>query len=69
MQDATDALHISLAWTLQNPSKDLLELTDTVAKDHLRLLKEIEVGVNEIKCKVGNIVTSMPLPRQASDLG
>jgi len=69
MQDATDTLHISLAWTLQNPSKDLLELTDTVAKDHLKLLQEIEVRVNEIKCKVGNIVTSMPLPRQASDLG
>ncbi|KAK0118157.1 poly(U)-specific 3'-to-5' RNA exonuclease [Cadophora gregata] len=67
MQDATDALHISLAWTLQSPSQELLELTDHVAKDHLDLLQKIEVSIAEIKCKVGNIVTSMPLPRHASE--
>ncbi|PVH83419.1 hypothetical protein DL98DRAFT_413198 [Cadophora sp. DSE1049] len=69
MQDATEALHISLAWTLQSPGKELLELTDTVAKNHLSLLQKIEVRVNEIKCKVGNVVTSMPLPRNASESG
>lgn len=61
IQDATDAFHISLAWTLQNPNKELLQLTESVAKDHLNRLQTIEVSVKEIKCKVGNVVTSMSL--------
>ncbi|KAH7391414.1 U6 snRNA phosphodiesterase Usb1 [Cadophora sp. MPI-SDFR-AT-0126] len=69
MQDATDALHISLAWTLQSPSKELLELTNAVAQNHLNLLQQIAVKVDEIKCKVGNVVTSLPLPRIASERG
>ncbi|KAG4440967.1 hypothetical protein IFR05_003531 [Cadophora sp. M221] len=61
IQDATDAFHISLAWTLQDPSQELLELTESVAKDHLNRLQNIEVSVKEIKCKVGNVVTSISL--------
>ncbi|CZT46938.1 uncharacterized protein RSE6_07452 [Rhynchosporium secalis] len=61
MQDATDAFHISLAWTLRNPHEGLLELTENIAKEHLNELRKIEVRVEKIKCKVGDFVTSVPL--------
>ncbi|PBP22459.1 hypothetical protein BUE80_DR006667 [Diplocarpon rosae] len=63
MQDATAAFHISLAWTLEQPSRELLELTKTIPRNHLRDMKQIQVQIEEIKCKVGNNVTSMSLPR------
>ncbi|KAH7319330.1 U6 snRNA phosphodiesterase Usb1 [Rhexocercosporidium sp. MPI-PUGE-AT-0058] len=67
MQDATDSFHISLAWILQSPSEELLELTQAVAKDHLNKLQDIQVSVKEIKCKVGNIVTSISLRTNISE--
>lgn len=66
MQDATDAFHISLAWTLQSPSQELKNLTESVAKEYLDKLQNIQLGVKEIKCKVGNVVTSMLLRTSAS---
>ncbi|KAL2063506.1 hypothetical protein VTL71DRAFT_5311 [Oculimacula yallundae] len=69
LQDATDAFHISLAWTLQDPSKELLELTETVAKEHFDKLREIRVKVENVKCKVGNVVTSIPLRHNAFERG
>ncbi|EKD18215.1 hypothetical protein MBM_03987 [Drepanopeziza brunnea f. sp. 'multigermtubi' MB_m1] len=68
MQDATDAFHVSLAWTLQSPSDEILELTEMATKDHLDGIQAIQLRVEEIKCKVGNVVTSMPLPISISDL-
>ncbi|KAK2625564.1 hypothetical protein QTJ16_004876 [Diplocarpon rosae] len=63
MQDATAAFHISLAWTLEQPSQELLELTKTITGNRLDDIKQIQVQIKEIKCKVGNNVTSMSLPR------
>ncbi|CAL3972435.1 unnamed protein product [Diplocarpon coronariae] len=63
MQDATAAFHISLAWTLGKPSQELLELTKTVTENHLNEIQQFQVQIEEIKCKVGNNVSSMSLPR------
>ncbi|PBP20975.1 hypothetical protein BUE80_DR008188, partial [Diplocarpon rosae] len=63
MQDATAAFHISLAWTLEQPSQELLELTKIITGNRLGDIKQFQVQIKEIKCKVGNNVTSMSLPR------
>jgi U6 snRNA phosphodiesterase len=66
MEDVSDAFHISIAWTLTSPSHELLELTKTLGRDQMKELDRIEVKIEEIKSKVGNTVTNIPLPRTVS---
>lgn len=66
IEDLSPAFHISIAWTLTTPSPELLESTKSVKQDHLNKLKQISVVVDEIKAKVGNVVTNMPLPKSVS---
>lgn len=65
-EDFSDAFHISIAWTLNAPTQELLELTKTVARDQMTALDGVEVEIKEIKSKVGNVVTGIPLPRTVS---
>lgn len=66
MEDHSDAFHISIAWTLQSPESELLDLTRTIAMDHMKKLDQIQVHTEEIKSKVGNVVTNIPLPKAVS---
>jgi hypothetical protein len=66
MDDVSGAFHISIGWTLRSPSQGLLELTKTIALDHMKELNQIRVKIEEIKSKVGNVVTSIPLPKNVS---
>jgi hypothetical protein len=66
MNDVSAAFHISIGWTLRSPSQGLLELTKTLARDHMDELDQILVKIEEIKSKVGNVVTSIPLPKSVS---
>ncbi|KAF8865313.1 hypothetical protein BDZ45DRAFT_788981 [Acephala macrosclerotiorum] len=66
MQDLSTALHISIAWTLTEPSQELVELTKSVTHDKFDKIKKIQISVEEIKAKVGNIVTRMPLPKSVT---
>lgn len=66
MEDLSAAFHISIAWTLTAPSPELLELTQSVKKDHLKEIKQILVVIEAIKAKVGNIVTNIPLSKSVS---
>jgi len=66
MEDLSSAFHISIAWTLTGPSQELLELTKSVTRRHFDAIKQIQVVVEEIKAKVGNAVTSMPLPKSVT---
>ncbi len=61
VSDVSDAYHISIAWVLNSPSVDLLQATELQSKENLDGLRQIRIGVEEIKSKVGNIVTSIPL--------
>ncbi|KAE8451056.1 hypothetical protein EG329_004728 [Mollisiaceae sp. DMI_Dod_QoI] len=63
MEDFSTAFHISIAWTLAAPSPELLELTKSLTSNNFDKIKQIRVAVEEIKAKVGNIVTNMPLPK------
>jgi len=63
LQDVSDAFHISIAWTLTAPNDELLKLTRTVFADYTKKLDQVRVQIGEIKSKVGNVVTNIPLPR------
>lgn len=66
MQDLSAAFHISIAWTLTEPSLELVELTKSMTHNQFDRIKKIEISVEEIKAKVGNFVTSMPLPKSVA---
>ena len=55
--DASSAFHISIAWTLERPSRTLLDHFDS-CKDDFQATK---IQVNTVKVKMGNIITSLPL--------
>ncbi|EON98320.1 hypothetical protein UCRPA7_6145 [Phaeoacremonium minimum UCRPA7] len=60
---ATDAFHISIAWSFAEPTAELRDRTAAVfARDEFRdAIPEIPVSVNEIKVKIGNVVTNVTL--------
>jgi hypothetical protein len=61
MKDASDAFHVSIAWALEAPSQKLVELTNSRMSDKFEEFKQTQVKIDEIKSKVGNVVSSMPL--------
>lgn len=59
MTDHSDCFHISLAWTLSEPSRkecELVEATD------LKSLDGLHVKFDSVKVKIGNHVESIQLP-------
>jgi hypothetical protein len=67
MQDVSDAFHISIAWSLGPPSSDLLTATKSMAMNQLEDVKKMLIRVEEMKTKVGNVVTNVRLPRNVSE--
>lgn len=61
MQEMSAAFHISIAWSLEPPSQDLLDITNMTTTDQLGLLQKIEVKVEDVKAKLGNVVTGIQL--------
>jgi Uncharacterised conserved protein. len=60
-EDFSACFHISLAWSLSEPS---LKERERVAGVDLRALHEIQVGFDSVKAKIGNIVSSIPLGKK-----
>lgn len=56
--DYSHCFHISLAWSLMEPS---LEEKKRVANVDLRELRDLSVHFNSVKAKIGNNVSSIPL--------
>ncbi|KAJ5520763.1 hypothetical protein N7463_001216 [Penicillium fimorum] len=61
-KDFSGCFHISLAWSLSEPSPKERE---RVAEIDLRALREIQVGFDSVKAKIGNIVGSIPLGKSS----
>ncbi|KAF7960855.1 hypothetical protein EAE96_000527 [Botrytis aclada] len=61
MADLSDAFHISIAWTLLPPDQELIEATERLTANELMKVKQIQIKTKEIKAKIGNIVTNVPL--------
>ncbi|KAF7942132.1 hypothetical protein BELL_0019g00030 [Botrytis elliptica] len=62
MADLSDAFHISIAWTLLPPDQELIEATERLTANELMKVKQIQLKTEEIKAKIGNVVTNVPLP-------
>lgn len=67
IQDVSNAFHISIAWTLEPPNTDLLDATNSMAGILLEDVKKFVIKIEEIKAKVGNVVTNIPLKKNASE--
>lgn len=67
MQDVSDAFHISVAWTLEPPSSEMLNATKAVVLNQFEGVRKVLIMVEEIKAKVGNVVTSVRLQRNVSE--
>ena len=65
IQDVSDAFHISIAWTLEPPSEQVLKITKSLKSNQIAKMEQIQFRIEEIKAKVGNVVTNMPLPTSA----
>ncbi|CAD6441994.1 a7dc0336-fb66-4118-84e1-a7f1730d0624 [Sclerotinia trifoliorum] len=62
MVDLSKAFHISIAWTLLPPDQELIEATEQLTSKELMKVQEIQIQTKEIKAKIGNVVTNLPLP-------
>lgn len=60
-ENFSGCFHISLAWSLSEPS---LKERERVAGVDLRALHGIQVGFDSVKAKIGNIVSSIPLGKR-----
>jgi hypothetical protein len=67
MQDVSDAFHISIAWTLEPPSNNMLDATKSVALNQFDSVRRVLIRVEEIKAKVGNTITSVRLQKNVSE--
>lgn len=57
-EDYSHCFHISLAWSLTEPSPDE---RDEIANIELRELSDLRIYFDRVKAKIGNNITSMPL--------
>lgn len=62
MIDSSEAFHISIAWTLLPPDQELIEATERLMANELTEVKQIQIRTEEIKAKIGNVVTNVSLP-------
>ncbi|KAG4034940.1 hypothetical protein MFRU_002g02890 [Monilinia fructicola] len=62
MIDLSDSFHISIAWTLLSPDQELIDATERLVSNELTKVKHIQIHIEEVKAKIGNVVTNVPLP-------
>ena len=60
VEDLSTAFHISIAWTLGAPSKELLTATEKLG-EAMKEINAICLDVREVKAKIGNGIVNMPL--------
>lgn len=59
--DFSSHFHISIGWSLEEPSSQVLEKTRTADRS---TIQEIRVKFNDVKMKIGNAVTVVPLSKE-----
>jgi U6 snRNA phosphodiesterase len=68
VQDFSGAFHVSIGWTLEQPTIELADAIKAIVDDKVfQNVKRICLKVEEIKVKVGNTVTSIFLPLKATE--
>jgi len=67
--DFSGAYHISIGWTLEQPSSCVVDTTKAIANDLVfESLKAVSVKVDTLKVKVGNIITSIHLAQKYAEV-
>lgn len=64
IEDHSHCFHISLAWSLTEPTPDV---KDRTARMDLRRLGDLAVHFDSVKAKIGNTVSSIPLSTGVHD--
>ena len=57
--DMTPCFHISIGWSRKRPLKEMEEKLDNL--DHVQWTGQ-GISIDSLKVKIGNTVTTMPLP-------
>jgi hypothetical protein len=69
MQDFSSAFHVSIGWTLEQPTMEAVEAIKAISNGGLfQGVRRICFKVEEIKAKVGNVVTSIFLPLKTTKI-
>lgn len=69
VNDLSDSFHISVAWTLDAPSPAAVEYARARSKgDFFKEVQDITFTVEEVKVKVGNVVTTVKLPVKIAEI-
>ncbi|KAH6853571.1 hypothetical protein B0I37DRAFT_420544 [Chaetomium sp. MPI-CAGE-AT-0009] len=58
-----EAFHVSIAWSFAEPTEELVRATERVfgGRDTQQKLREVQIPVEGIKVKIGNVVTNVAL--------
>lgn len=64
MPDLTEAFHFSVAWSLAAPSEEVKELTKGVMEAWKESVEGVMVSVQEVKVKIGNVVSEVELSKR-----
>ncbi|ESZ97350.1 hypothetical protein SBOR_2280 [Sclerotinia borealis F-4128] len=67
MVDLSEAFHISIAWTLLPPDQELIDATERLTTNELMKVKQIQIKSGELKAKIGNVVTNVPLSMSVTE--
>lgn len=59
-----DRFHVSIAWTLESPDQNMLDLTQENSKIGLGEVRTLHIDVKGMKVKIGNVVTNVELPEK-----
>ncbi|KAL2135506.1 hypothetical protein VTI74DRAFT_8237 [Chaetomium olivicolor] len=63
-----EAFHVSIAWSFAQPTEELNRLTEKVFVEGKaeKTIAQLQVPVEGVKVKIGNVVTHVPLPQPGS---
>lgn len=62
--DLSSSIHSSIAWTLTAPSQESVEKLENASHD----FGTMKIGINAVKAKIGNSVTSVSLTSKLDTL-
>jgi hypothetical protein len=65
------AFHVSIAWSFAEPTEDLVRATEEVFQgaEATRRMREVQVPVEGVKVKIGNVVTHVGLREPGRRVG
>ena len=65
--DRSDAFHVSIAWSTEKPSSEMISQTNTINESEaiMNQVRALRIQFLSVKVKIGNTVKDIPLPVRA----